>query len=254
MLKLNEKLSELGLQPGQIYKDSFPFYRSFADALRDLPANYKIALLDALMDYGLEMKEPDFGGDAVLSALWVQMAAQLDAVWVRTLNGYKGKDYGVQGGAPAGNQNASKERTTPKQPQNNPKTTPNININVNANENVNVNANEKENEKEKVNVANAETATPPTAEAVSLYFSSIGLTDAEASKFYSQYESRGWTDKDGRKVVNWKAIADYWAKMKRPASTQTDSRVSIPTGNHDADNGLFGYANSGERRKNTPQK
>lgn len=248
MLKLDAKLAELGLQPGSVFKDSFIFYRSFADTLRNLPANYKTALFDALMDFALDMKEPDFSGDAVLSALWAGMAAQVEANWVRTLNGHKGKDYGVQGGAPAGNQNARKEKTTPPQPQNNPKTTPNINVNANEN------ANENENENEKVNVANAETATPPTAEDVSLYFSSIGLTDAEAAKFYSQYASRGWIDKDGRKVVNWKAIADYWAKMKRPASTQTDSRVSIPTGNHDADNGLFGYANSGERRKSTPQK
>lgn len=41
--------------------------------------------------------------------------------YIKFLNGNKGKDYGINGGAPKGNQNALK-----KQPQNNGKTTPDI--------------------------------------------------------------------------------------------------------------------------------
>ena len=45
-----------------------------------------------------------------------------------------GGEYGNRGGAPKGNRNAAKT----KQPQNNPKTTPNDNDNDNDNYNVNV--------------------------------------------------------------------------------------------------------------------
>ena len=110
MLKLDAKLAELGLQPGSVFKDSFIFYRSFADTLRNLPDKYKIALLDALMDFGLDMREPDFSGDALLTAIWTAISPQLEANWVRTLDGKQGGLLGIKGGAPKGNKNACKDK------------------------------------------------------------------------------------------------------------------------------------------------
>ena len=62
-------------------------------------------------------------------AQFLLIKPQIISNFKKFINGTKGKEYGVLGGAPEGNKNASK---------NNPKTTPNDNVNVNVNDNVNV--------------------------------------------------------------------------------------------------------------------
>lgn len=134
-------------------RDSFIFYRSFYEAIQKCPNDVRLELYDAIAQYSLNIGyEPKFSG--IAEALWILIKPQLDANIKRYLNGKKGADGGAKGGAPKGNNNAAKgdkqeqpktSKTTPKQPQNNPKITANNNYNLNENNNKNNNLNTRSN-------------------------------------------------------------------------------------------------------------
>lgn len=109
-------------------RDSFVFYRSFFEAIEEADDVAQLQLYRAIALYALNHEEPQLSGLA--KALWIAIRPQIDANFKRYINGRKGGKDGIKGGAPKGNQNAK------KQPQNNPKTTPNVNVNENENENV----------------------------------------------------------------------------------------------------------------------
>lgn len=111
-------------------RDSFIFYRSFYEAINDLPEKSQLKVYKAICEMSLNFDEIDLSGLSL--TIFKLIKPQLEANNKRYINGSKG-------GAPKGNQNAIK-----RQPKNNQKTTkkqPNNNENVNDNENVNVNDN-----------------------------------------------------------------------------------------------------------------
>lgn len=116
-------------------RDSFIFYRSFFLSVDRLPEDMQLLLYRAIAQYALDKIEPDFSSSQYLQfieAIWDGIRPQLDANYRRFVNG-------CMGGAPKGNQNAKKKKTTKKQPRINRETTkkqPNVNDNVNVNENI----------------------------------------------------------------------------------------------------------------------
>lgn len=111
-------------------RDSFIFYRSFYEAINDLPEKSQLKVYKAICEMSLNFDEIDLSGLSL--TIFKLIKPQLEANNKRYINGSKG-------GAPKGNQNATK-----RQPKNNQKATkkqPNNNVNVNDNENVNVNDN-----------------------------------------------------------------------------------------------------------------
>lgn len=116
-------------------RDSFIFYRSFFLSVDRLPEDMQLLLYRAIAQYALDKIEPDFSSSQYLQfieAIWDGIRPQLDANYKRFVNG-------CMGGAPKGNQNAKKKKTTKKQPKINRKTIkkqPNVNDNDNVNENV----------------------------------------------------------------------------------------------------------------------
>lgn len=111
-------------------RDSFIFYRSFYEAINDLPEKSQLKVYKAICEMSLNFDEIDLSGLSL--TIFKLIKPQLEANNKRYINGSKG-------GAPKGNQNATK-----RQSKNNQKTTkkqPNNNVNVNDNENVNVNDN-----------------------------------------------------------------------------------------------------------------
>ena len=111
-------------------RDSFIFYRSFYEAINDLPEKSQLKVYKAICEMSLNFDEIDLSGLSL--TIFKLIKPQLEANNKRYINGSKG-------GAPKGNQNATK-----KQPKNNQKTTkkqPNNNVNENDNENDNVNNN-----------------------------------------------------------------------------------------------------------------
>lgn len=111
-------------------RDSFIFYRSFYEAINDLPEKSQLKVYKAICEMSLNFDEIDLSGLSL--TIFKLIKPQLEANNKRYTNGSKG-------GAPKGNQNATK-----KQPKRNQKTTkkqPNNNVNENDNENDNVNNN-----------------------------------------------------------------------------------------------------------------
>ena len=115
-------------------RDSFIFYRSFYEAINDLPEKSQLKVYKAICEMSLNFDEIDLSGLSL--TIFKLIKPQLEANNKRYINGSKG-------GAPKGNQNATK-----RQPKNNQKTTkkqPNNNVNVNENDNENVNVNDNNN-------------------------------------------------------------------------------------------------------------
>lgn len=110
-------------------RESFIFYRSFFEAIADLPDETKGRIFCAISDYALNEKEPSLSG--VEKSIFTLIKPQLDANNKRYENGKSGGKHGVKGGRPK-TQNPKK---TPPKPQENPTQTPNDNVNVNVNEN-----------------------------------------------------------------------------------------------------------------------
>lgn len=121
-------------------RDSFVFYRSFAEAIRCLPDAERVKVYDAICDYALEGKETEEGG--VVSAMLCLVKPQIDANNKRYTNGKKGGRPTDQTEAEANQeQTKSKPRTNQERTTSEPNVNVNVNENVNANENVNVNVN-----------------------------------------------------------------------------------------------------------------
>ena len=139
-------------------------------------------------------------------------------------NGLKGAEYGKNGGAPKGNQNARKQpqRITPRDnPKNNPKNNP---LNHNDNANVNVNVNEK-------GVIGGDVATKrrafvaPSLEMVKDYFLTIDGSDTDAECFYDHFTANGW--RTGKNPIkDWKAAARNWMRRKSEFNTTTQKQTN----------------------------
>ena len=115
-------------------RESFIFYKSFYESIKELDPLDQVQIYDAIFKYQFEAEEIELEG--ICKSIFTLIIPQLEANNKRYLNGLKG-------GAPKGNQNATK-----KQPKNNLELTKKQ-PNVNDNENVNVNDNENVNVKEK---------------------------------------------------------------------------------------------------------
>lgn len=105
-------------------RDSFVFYRSFAESIRELDPGIRCECYDAIVDYALDGVSPKTEG--VVSAMFKAFKPQIDANNRRFENGCKG------GRKPKVNQTETK----PKPNNNQTKTKPEPNVNVNVNVNV----------------------------------------------------------------------------------------------------------------------
>ena len=107
-------------------RDSFIFYRSFYEAISELPKENQADTYDAIMQYALNQEEKELTG--ISKAIFSLVKPQLDA-------NYKKYENGKQ----------KKSKTEAKHKQTKSKTETNVNENVNDNENVNVNDNDNDN-------------------------------------------------------------------------------------------------------------
>ncbi len=105
-------------------RDSFIFYRSFYEAISELPKENQADSYNAIMRYALDQEEIELTG--ISKAIFSLVKPQLDA-------NYKKYENGKQ----------KKSKTEAKQKQTKSKKVTNVNENVNENVNVNVNDNDK---------------------------------------------------------------------------------------------------------------
>ena len=110
-------------------RDSFIFYRSFYEAIKDLPKKDYEECIRAICEYGLNGKIVEVSGKMSKVAMTL-ILPQLEANYKRYANGSKGgrpkKTNGFENKKPNGYETKK----------------PNKNVNDNVNENVNVNENE----------------------------------------------------------------------------------------------------------------
>lgn len=139
-------------------RDSFIFYRSFYEAIKEVPEDAQLQIYKAISIYALEQEEIELTG--IAKAIFSLVKPQLDA-------NYKKYENGKQ----------SKSKTKAKDKQSKSK----IETNVNDNENVNVNDNENHND----NVD--ESCVDGLQQVIDFYNNNIGLITPYGLQVLSDY-------------------------------------------------------------------
>lgn len=134
-------------------RDSFVFYRSFYDAIKDLPRDVQGEIYTAIMEYSLYGKETE-NLKPIARSVFTLMKPQIDVNNKRFENGKKG-GRPKSGNEPDGNQEETKEK--PSNNQSETKSKPNVNDNVNDNVNANENKDNTPNGVSKKDAAKAAT-------------------------------------------------------------------------------------------------
>jgi|TARA_R100000081_G_C4815549_1_gene174659 hypothetical protein len=118
-------------------RDSYIFYRSFYEAIKELPNENQLEIYNAIAEYSLNFKEVELSG--LSKTIFTLIKPQLEANNKRFIVGQKGAKHGKKGGRPK----SIKPQNNPNGDKKNyPKETPNKNVNVNENV-LNVNNNEE---------------------------------------------------------------------------------------------------------------
>jgi hypothetical protein len=179
-------------------RDSIVFYRSFYEAIKEIPLEEQGVVYNAIYGYALDGIEPELNG--IAKAIFLLVKPQIDANNTRYENGKKGGkskvNQNVTEAKPNSNQNVTE--VEPKPNQDETETEPNENVNVNVNEN-----DLKENTKRKV-------FTKPTVEEVKAYCAER-KNNVNADKFIDFYESKGWLI-GKNPMKDWKACVRTWEK------------------------------------------
>lgn len=81
-------------------KESLIFYRSFHEAIKELPDADRLKVYDALTEFGLNHKEINL--DGIPKVVFTLIKPQLEANYQKWLKGCKGASFGKKGGRPKG--------------------------------------------------------------------------------------------------------------------------------------------------------
>ena len=226
-------------------RESFVFYRSFYEGIKELPRDIQGEVLTAIMEYGLNGVTTE-NQKQITKAMFALIKPQLDANNQRFENGKKG-------GRPKANCNQTETETKPKQNRNKTKHEPNVNVNDNVNDNdisflekkkqksdVAFSDLENENENSESPIETIQTPkeqsgggrkrfTIPTPEEVQAYCDERknGILGQQFCDFYS---SKGW--KIGKEPMkDWKAAVRTWEIRRKDQSTpitQSQAQISTP--------------------------
>ena len=175
-------------------RDSFIFYRSFYEAIKEVPAEAQLQIYKAISIYALEQEEIELSG--IAKAIFSLVKPQLDANYKKYENGKQTK---------------SKSKAKNKQ------TESKIGTNVNDNENVNVNVNVNDN-------AVGESCVDGLQDVIDFYSNNIGLMTPYGLKILESYLDEGIpaeliiyamqkaTESNKRTIQYIKGILNSWSK------------------------------------------
>lgn len=202
-------------------RDSVIFYRSFYEAVKELPPEEFKKSVSAIMEYGLNDLEPETSG--IERTIYLLSKPQIDANNKRYQNGTKG-------GRPVTEQkpNHNQTITKPKPNQNQTETKPEPNHNqtitkaepkenVKDNDNVNVKVKDKE--------SVCTRFVPPTHQDVSDYCQEKGYTNVDIERFIDFYASKGWMV-GKNKMKDWKAAVRNWNRSQRQELTTKGNKFN----------------------------
>ena len=175
-------------------RDSFIFYRSFYEAISELPKENQADTYDAIMQYALNQKEIELTG--ISKAIFSLVKPQLDA-------NYKKYENGKQ----------KKSKKEAKVKQNERKAETNVNDNENVNENVNDNDND--------NVGDS--CVDGLQEVIDFYSNNIGFLNPYGLKILESYVEDMSSElviyamqiacENNKKTISYiKAILNNWSK------------------------------------------
>ena len=119
-------------------RNSFVFYKSFYESIKELAPKEQAQIYNAIFEYQFYGNEIELKG--VCKSIFTLILPQLDANNKRYENGKKG-------GRPKGNQSETEEKPKGNQNETKVEANENDNVNVNDNDNVNVNVDVNDNEK-----------------------------------------------------------------------------------------------------------
>ena len=203
-------------------RDSFIFYRSFYEAISELPKENQADTYDAIMQYALNQKEIELTG--ISKAIFSLVKPQLDANYKKYENGKQKK---------------SKKEAKVKQNESKAETNVNDNENVNVNENVNDNDNDNDND----NVGDS--CVDGLQEVIDFYSNNIGFLNPYGLKILESYVEDMSSElviyamqiacENNKKTISYiKAILNNWAKAniktledaKRENKSKTTNRAT----------------------------
>ncbi len=189
-------------------RDSFIFYRSFYDAIKEISEENQLKVYKAISNYALNQEEIEL--DGVSKAIFSLIKPQLDANYKKYENGKQKK---------------SKKEANDKQTKSKDETNVNVNENVNVNDNVNRN-----------NVSDS--CVDGLQEIVDFYHDNIGAMSPyvfqmledyvkEMGKDVVMYAMKISVEADKRTMQYIKAILNNWSKkgIKTLVEAQKESRL-----------------------------
>ena len=166
-------------------RESFVFYRSFYDAIKDLPRDVQGEIYTAIMEYSLYGKETE-NLKPIARSVFTLMKPQIDVNNKRFENGKRGGRPKSED-KPKGNQNETKEK--PKNNQNETKDEPNVNVNDNV-------------------------YTENTTNVVSKKDAAKAATLKRKEEFYQTLVP--FVGKYGREMI--RAFFEYWSELNKPGT------------------------------------
>lgn len=182
-------------------RDSVLFYRSFYDAMKNIPPEERLKVYDSIMEYGMYDHEPDLDGVAL--AIFLLAKPQIDANNKRYANGCRAKKK----------QNISEPEANTKQKVSK------------------MEAKEKEKEKDKEKDKDKKIFRPPTADEVRAYCSERG-NSVDPQAFVDFYESKGWMIGKNR-MKDWKAAVRTWERSETKTRQEGTAKLTKDNNNFD---------------------
>ena len=181
-------------------RDSFIFYRSFYEAISELPKENQADSYNAIMRYALDQEEIELTG--ISKAIFSLVKPQLDANYKKYKNGKQ-----------------KKSKTEAKQKQTKSKKVTNVNVNDNVNENANDNVNDNDNDNDNV----SDSCVDGLQKIIDFYNENIGLITPYGVEVLGDYSKDMPTDliiyamqisveANKRTIKYIKAILNNWQK------------------------------------------
>ena len=205
-------------------RDSTIVYRSFYEAICELPKEVQADVYTALFEYALNYNEVELTGLA--KTIFTLIKPQLDANLKRYMNGTTPKKQ-------TGSKGQAKDKQTAT------KTDANENENENVNENENgvgiineVDAVEIVKDKLKPRPKKRPSPSPfipPSLEEWKDYFRQYGMKEDVAVRSFESYKVADWHDSKGQRILNWKQkVQQVWFKDENKSSEVKSNRYVLP--------------------------
>jgi hypothetical protein len=194
-------------------RDSTIFYRSFYEAIKELPEANQLEIYNAIFEHSLNLNKPNLTG--LSKTIYTLIEPQIEANLKRYENGNKPKKKHIE----------SETEAKPKQDVSKSE--------ANKNNNKNVNKNDNDNNNEKDNTSLKKKQTPKHLFSESIYidkhkFKEV-LSDWNNDKLKYYYEALITWSNEGNKKIDWIATAKQWASRdEREGKVKFESKSTLP--------------------------